>query len=114
MKTLKELAEEVGFPFEAEFKSKNGDIQKYWFHGWCKTGPEGVIVEPGDGSLTINREPHIKRWTLVTPKKKLVEYLCHEALDIWSNYWAESEDKAREWCTKNQCTFIKVLREEEI
>lgn len=118
LKTLRELADEVGFPFDAS-SDLYADKSIQVFHcigiapdgkalGWYTEGTTSWINK----AVTENKS---SCWTLVTPKKKLIEYACdsgHKYPDILWEYGGEAE--ARKHCDSMGAHFIKILREIEL
>ncbi len=114
MKTLKELADEVGgFPFEAV----NGGVGTPDTYKCIGIAPDGQALGwylSGSHHLEASIENKSRCWTLVTPKKKLVEFLMEFADGSPCVTHAYGLEAAKKHCDDNDAKFIKILREVEI
>lgn len=107
LKTLREIASEVGFPFEAE--RQDGEFIRCLDISPIKR----VAIGWNRHDRIVSYSQSDEGWTLVTPKKKLVEFLYQDGESYYSG-WDSTEELAREWCGKLTRKFIKVIREIEI
>ena len=109
LKTLRQIADEVGkFPFEVIGSETNGTVKLFGINleGTGMVGQRSIARNPDTWKMD---EP---LWTLVTPKKKLVEFL-YQGTGV-CNYHSRWEESPQEWCEGRGFAFVKILREVEL
>jgi hypothetical protein len=107
LKTLRELADEVGFPFDAI------DTTKEIFH-CLGISPQGFSVGWEEDGSPRHRQSAVRIWTLV-PKKKVLKSFVYQCLNGGSFYAYVTYIKDPEnWCELNRAKLIKILDEIEV
>jgi len=106
LKTLRELADKVGFPFDAI------DTQKYKFHCAAITPRSLAIGWDEDGNLDSSN-PDVKCWTLAPKKKVLKSFVYQNTLGEFVHhlYYRKNPE---EWCKEEKYKLIKILDEIEV
>lgn len=108
LKTLREIATEVGFPFEAFADCQPAN--RKLFLGFDRA--ERIVGVRQDNTVDTWLTDS-KIWTLFTPKPKLVEVLYEED-GLLVTSW-QRQDEYESWMKKYRgIKFIKILREVEL
>jgi hypothetical protein len=106
LKTLRELADQVGFPFDAV----NHGLH---FHCIGISPKDQVAIGWSLLDDTARRfDALLSNWSLVPKKKIFKSFIYEDKTGIWESIQLQEDPK--EWCERAEARLIKITHEVEV